>query len=141
MKATRKGEVAMKQLWYLSAIALLAVVGLLWQGGPAVASNEIAKQENNMVCTSCHDKPGSKLLTDEGKYYELMGTLEGFTNVETVFGKCTSCHVRKPGSLKLTPNGRKFERLVGDMQGLREMLEADHPVPPVDAGDGGGDAH
>ena len=80
----------MKQLWYLSAIALLAVVGLLWQGAPAVASNEIAKMENNMVCTSCHDKPGSKLLTDEGKYYELMGTLEGFTDVETVFGKCTS---------------------------------------------------
>jgi hypothetical protein len=119
----------MKGIWYLAAITLVAVFGLLWQGEEAVASNAIAKKED-MVCTSCHDKPGSKLLTDQGKYYELMGSLDGFEEVETFFGQCTSCHVKKPGSLKLTSTGRRFQRLVGDMDGLKELLEGEHPQPP-----------
>lgn len=130
----------MKGLWYFTGTALLAAIALLWIGQPAVASNEIAEQEG-LVCTSCHDKPGSKLLTDEGKYFEIMRSLEGFDQVETVFGSCTTCHVKKPGSLKLTPTGKRFDRLVGDMQGLKGMLEADHPKAPADVEDGGADPH
>lgn len=105
---------------------LMAGVGIsLLVGPPADASNAIAEREQ-MQCTGCHDKPGSRLLTDEGKYYEAVGTLDGFADVAAVFGECTSCHVTKPGSLQLTTTGKRFRRLVGDMDGLRELLESEH---------------
>ncbi len=118
----------MKGLWYLAAVAVLIVSAVLVDDTTAVASNEIAKQEE-LVCTACHDKPGSKLLTDEGKYFELMRTLEGYDQVTEVFGECTTCHVRKPGSSKLTQTGRMFKELVNDMSGLRTYLEEQHPTP------------
>ncbi len=117
----------MKGLWYLAAVAIFMVSAVLLDDTTAVASNEIAKQED-MVCTECHDKPGSKLLTDEGKYFELMRTLEGYDEVAEVFGECTTCHVRKPGSSKLTSTGRMFRQLVDDMSGLRTYLDERHPT-------------
>jgi cytochrome c553 len=125
----------MRQVSYWIAGLAVVVAALAWQGDVAVASNEIAESEN-LVCTKCHDKPGSKLLTDQGKYYELMRTLEGYEEVTEIFGKCTSCHVRKPGSLKLTDMGRRFAGLVEDMDGLRELLDKEHPtsIEEIDPG-------
>ena len=48
-----------------------------------------------------------------------------------MFGSCTSCHVKKPGSLELTRTGKRFERLAGDMQGLRDLLASEHVFPPA----------
>ena len=55
-----------------------------------------------------------------------------------IFGQCTSCHVRKPGSLKLTATGRRFAGLVDDMDGLKELLDREHPtsIEDIDPGDG-----
>lgn len=117
----------MRGLLYLAAVSLVLVTGLLAVDGTAVASNEIAERED-LVCTTCHDKPGSKLLTDRGKYYELMRSLDGYDEVTQVFGECTTCHVRKPGSVKLTQTGRLFQRLVDDMAGLRIYLKEQHPT-------------
>jgi len=128
----------MKGLWYLAAIALLMAVGILMQGETAVASNEIAKQED-LVCTTCHDKPGSKLLTSEGKYFELMRSLDGYDDVTQAFGDCTTCHVRKPGSTKLTQTGRLFQRLVDDMNGLKTYLQEQHPTADAPEEGPGGD--
>lgn len=124
----------MKRGIWITALAALALVWLA-TGPAAYASNAIAEKED-MVCTSCHDKPGSKLLTDMGKYYELMGSTTGFDQVATLFGKCTTCHVKKPGSTKLTNTGRRFQSLVGDMQGLRELISEQHPFEPTDSGPG-----
>ena len=108
-------------------MAILCVVRLLWQGahGDRVQRD---RQAGEPGLHRCHDKPGSKLLTDEGKYYELMGTLDGFDDVTQVFGECTTCHVKKPGSAKLTQTGRLFQRLIDDMSGLRTYLQEQHPV-------------
>lgn len=110
----------------LSALGLLALIALVPQ--PATASKAIAQQEN-LACTSCHDKPGSKLLTDKGKYYETMGSLEGFDQVQAQFEKCTTCHVKKPGSQKLTETGKKYQWVAEDMDGLRIWLMDQHPTP------------
>ena len=121
-----------KRIWTTVAglIAVTAVFSLTL-GGIAVATPETG-ETTELDCTVCHDKPGSKLLTDEGKYYEVMGSLDGFDGVVSVFGECTSCHVKKPGSLKLTQNGRRFKRLVGDMEGVKEFIGEEHPFPPGD---------
>jgi hypothetical protein len=105
----------------LFAIALTAALG----SGPLLASNEIAKKEG-LTCTVCHDKPGSRLLTDQGKYYEALGSLDGYDQLVT-FAECTGCHVRKPGSHKLTATGKRFAAAVHDMEGLRKWLEESHP--------------
>lgn len=107
----------------------LATFGLLFVAESVQASEKIAQQEN-MVCTTCHDKPGSKLLTDEGKYYELMGSMKGFAEIEASFNRCTSCHVRKPGSGRLTKKGEQFAFFVGDMKGLRAWAVERHPAWP-----------
>lgn len=110
----------------ISAILLLAIVLTAALGSaPVQASNAIAVKEG-LTCTVCHDKPGSRLLTDQGKYYEAMGSLEGYDQV-AAFAECTSCHVRKPGSQKLTSTGKRFFWAVQDMQGLRKWLEENHP--------------
>lgn len=99
----------------------------------ALASDAIAKAEGDLTCTVCHDKPGSKLYTDKGKYYELTGSLEGYDAIIAVFQKCTTCHVRKPGSKKLTPEGRRFARVMDDMNDLRSWVLSSHPpVRPED---------
>ena len=91
------------------------------------ATEEIAELEGDLTCTVCHDKPGSKLYTDQGKYYELMRTLEGFDALMAVFQKCTTCHVRKPGSERLTPEGRRFSRVMSSMSDLADWVQSSHP--------------
>lgn len=135
----------MKRLTILGALALLAAVVGVGSLPSATASNAIATSED-LACTTCHDKPGSKLLTDRGKYYEHMSSLAGFAQVQATFGKCTSCHARKPGSLKLTKQGKKFRSVLDDMDGLRELVlrhhvELDAPAPapePMDTREVGG---
>ena len=118
----------MKAMHWMSAalLAAIAIVSLGLSVDTATASNEIAKKEG-LACTSCHDKPGSRLLTDRGKYYEVFASLEGLNELETAFGRCTSCHARKPGSLKLTRLGKRYQELAYDMAGLKEILMAPHP--------------
>ena len=109
-------------------MAILAVCLVALVAPTAVfATDEIAELEGDLTCTVCHDKPGSKLYTDQGKYYELMGTLDGFDAVIAVFQKCTTCHVRKPGSERLTPEGRRFSRVVSSMSDLAEWVQSSHP--------------
>jgi len=117
----------MKRLWIFGLALTLAMV-LSWAlgGGQAQASNQIAKREN-LDCTVCHDKPGSKLLTDGGKYYEEMRTLHGYDEVVSAFSQCTSCHVKKPGSKELTERGERYSWVVKDMEGLRQWLKENHP--------------
>lgn len=88
----------------------------------------------DLTCTTCHDKPGSKLLTSQGKYYEALGTLDGYEKVISSFRECTSCHVRKPGSKKLTKDGRMFSQVIKDMHELRDWVNYYHPTsaPPAD---------
>lgn len=114
----------MRVIVIISTLAL--VIGAL-VAPSASASNTIAAREG-LACTKCHDKPGSKLLTDRGKYYELMSSLEGYDEIQATFGKCTACHVRKPGSAKLTRKGRQFQWMVQDMEGLKRLLLTEHPV-------------
>lgn len=101
----------------------------LWRAGDAWASPPLG-QQTGLACTACHDKPGSKLLTDKGKYFELLGSFEGFDQVIADFGACTSCHVRKPGSKKLTKEGRDFARIIRDMKDLQEWMRLRHPTKP-----------
>ena len=110
-----------------SLIALSLAGGILL-AGTALASQKIATATGKS-CTSCHDKPGSKLLTDQGKYYESMHSLDGYDKVRESFGKCTSCHVRKPGSHKLTKKGQQFAGMVKDMPGLAQWMKEGHPMP------------
>jgi cytochrome c553 len=110
----------------LLTLGLLALMAFLPQS--ATATKALAQQED-LTCTSCHDKPGSKLLTDKGKYFELMGSLDGYDRIETQFEKCTTCHVRKPGSERLTKTGKKYQWVAGDMEGLQIWLMDQHPTP------------
>jgi hypothetical protein len=96
----------------------------------AFGTEALGKQEK-LQCTACHDKPGSKLLTDQGKYYETTRTMAGFEELKATFGACTSCHVAKPGSQKLTREGKRFQAMVDDMAGLRVWMEEHHPTPPA----------
>jgi hypothetical protein len=57
-------------------VVALAAPGLLLGGSALMASDGIAR-ETREKCTLCHDKPGSKLLTDMSLYYDTQGTLEG----------------------------------------------------------------
>ncbi|HBL29770.1 MAG TPA: hypothetical protein DD490_23285, partial [Acidobacteria bacterium] len=56
-------------------------------GAPAQASNQIA-EDTGLTCTVCHDKPGSRRLTDKGKYFEATRTLDGYEQL-TDFASCT----------------------------------------------------
>ena len=112
----------------LATLFVTACVGLLLSGA-AFATEEIAESEN-MVCTACHDKPGSKLLTDEGKYFELMRSMDGFADLEASFGNCTFCHRRRPGSKKLTRAGKGFANALGNMEALVEWVRELHPAWP-----------
>ena len=111
---------------------IIIVVGAaLLAGGWALANEQIAEQED-LNCTACHDKPGSKLLTDRGVYYEFKGTMDGYEKLSDTFGRCTSCHVRKPGSTKLTKQGKRFNAIIADMDELRVWLDEQHPEPATD---------
>ena len=106
-------------------IAAVAVAFLC--GGSWVLADETIAKETDQRCTVCHDKPGSKLLTDKGLYFESTGSLEGFDQLASSFGKCTSCHARKPGSEKLTAEGKKMAELVDTMAELKEWVAKNHP--------------
>jgi len=101
--------------------ALLAIAA-----GLAVASEEIAEREE-LECAECHEPPESETLNDKGKYYELMGSLDGFDEVAAAFEQCTYCHVGEAGSSELTPKGQTFAFAVMDMEGLRQWLRSEHP--------------
>ena len=109
-------------------LVVAAVFSLLLTGG-VYATEELAESEN-LACTACHDKPGSKLLTDQGKYFELMRSLDGFADLNASFGKCTFCHRRKPGSKKLTKAGKGFANALGNMEALVEWVKDLHPAWP-----------
>lgn len=111
-------------------IALVAAsFSVLLLASGAFASEQLAESQN-LVCTVCHDKPGSKLLTDKGKYFELMRSMDGYAELEASFGSCTFCHRRKPGSTKLTKAGKGFANAMGGMQALVEWVEELHPAWP-----------
>lgn len=112
--------------------ALIAAVALSWATG-AWSSPALGKQMS-LTCTICHDKPGSRLLTDRGKYFEVMRTLDGYDDVIADFGACTSCHVKKPGSHKLTRQGQELARVIRNMKDLAEWMKVRHPQPPPPKG-------
>jgi cytochrome c553 len=124
-------------------LALLAGLFLAWlfaaaSPQPAVATEKLG-QDLSVSCTSCHDKPGSRLLTDKGKYFELMRSFDGLEQIQATMGSCTTCHVRKPGSLKLTDKGRQFRDTVQSMPGLRDYVLKSHPkAQPPGPPKGGG---
>ncbi len=126
----------MNRLRIATATGAALFVGALLVDGLAFATEGLAKKES-LQCTSCHDKPGSKLLTDKGKYYETMRSLGGYEELEATFGACTSCHAAKPGSKRLTKQGREFRDLVRDMDGLRDWMKQHHPVAPAASPTGG----
>ena len=105
-----------------------ALAGAVLLAGAAVGSEKTAAATGKS-CTTCHDKAGSKLLTDSGKYYETMHTLDGYDALKSSFGRCTTCHVRKPGSAKLTKKGQQFAELAKDMESLRQWIKEGHPMP------------
>ncbi|MGE5233930.1 MAG: hypothetical protein ACM3OB_07450 [Acidobacteriota bacterium] len=111
-------------------IALVGVAALF--ATSLAASNTVAKKEG-LACTVCHDKPGSKLLTDKGKYYESAGTLAGYDKVAAAFGNCTYCHDRRPGSKKLTARGEELRSSIKDMKALRDYVLSAHPPYPKSA--------
>jgi nitrate/TMAO reductase-like tetraheme cytochrome c subunit len=114
-------------LRFMGGLALVAALAI---ASAAIASEKIATATGKS-CTACHDKPGSKLLTDAGKYYESQQTLDGYDAITGSFGKCTTCHVRKPGSAKLTKKGQQVAELAKDMESLRQWLKEGHPAPPA----------
>ena len=113
-------------LGILAVVGLGAVIALAPPPTEIGASQDLAEKTGE-VCTVCHDKPGSKRLTDKGKYYEVMGAFEGFDDVLAIFGECTHCHAKKPGSTKLTPAGRKFSDAIENLEAFQEFLQANHP--------------
>mgnify|MGYP003702275051 FL=1 len=102
-------------------------VAMACGGSQLPASEAIAEEQGKMKCTACHDKAGSKLLTDQGKFYETMGTVDGYADLKGTFGRCTTCHVNKPGSTQLTKKGKKLSSVIADMDELREWLSKEHP--------------
>ena len=108
--------------------AMLALL-LLGFSQPASATKTLAEQED-ANCTACHDKPGSKLLTDKGKYYESVRSLDGFDEIRGTFGQCTRCHNSKPGSPDLTGDGKKIRSVANDMEELKAWVLSQHPAPP-----------
>ncbi len=108
---------------FLGALALTGGIGVLQ------ATEEIADSEK-LECAVCHEPPDSELLTDRGKYYELMRSLEGFESVIEKFESCSYCHAREPGSDELTRDGVRFDWMMRDMKGLRAWLDEYHPWNP-----------
>lgn len=90
--------------WIVPGLALMLLIAV----SPARATETMAESEG-LKCTTCHDKPGSRLLTSKGKYYELRGSFDGYDEVIKKYKKCTKCHAQYPGSQKLTKKGEKFK--------------------------------
>ena len=112
----------------LGKFAICAFALALFCGGSQLeASESIAEEQGKMKCTSCHDKAGSKLLTDQGMFFESTRTVDGYADLKGTFGRCTTCHVTKPGSTKLTKKGKKLTAVIADMDELRDWLSKEHP--------------
>ena len=88
-------------------------------------------KKEKLACTVCHDKAGSKLLTDKGLYYGVVESLDGYDQVIADFGACTTCHESKPGSKKLTKKGQDLSRITKNMVELRRWVRQQHPQPPA----------
>ena len=73
----------------VATLAALLAAAILLPARPAAATEAMGKS-TALACTACHDKPGSKLLTAKGKYFETMGSLEGYEALEVAFKDCTS---------------------------------------------------
>jgi len=112
---------------HTATLALVTFVVILMAAGAPRASEKIG-QQTGKSCVSCHDKPGSKLLTDQGKYFEVMRSLDSYAEVKASFGQCTSCHVRTPGSKKLTKKGKQMAAVAKDMVALRRWVQENHPA-------------
>ncbi len=108
--------------------AVAAALSLLFAGS-AFATEDLA-ESSGLACTACHDKEGSKRLNDQGKYFELMRSMDGYADLEASFGKCTFCHRRKPGSKKLTRAGKGFANALDNMEALVEWVKVRHPGWP-----------
>lgn len=104
------------------------VVTLAASGMGALATEKLARKEK-VECTVCHQKEGSKKLTDKGKYYETLRTFNGYDKLTELFGNCMYCHKHKPGSKRLTKEGKKIREVVRDMEGLFEWLKEGHTGP------------
>ena len=113
---------------HLRPIIGVALAAAVLLAGAAIGSERIAK-ETGKPCTACHDKPGSKWLTDMGKFYETQHSFDGYEALEKSFTRCTTCHVRKPGSTKLTKKGQQFASLAKDMASLQRLMAEGHPAP------------
>ena len=119
---------------------MLATLALLlgFSASRVPASEETAAEEE-LECSICHQDSEGSILTDPGRYYELMETLEGFDQVTDTFGSCIYCHVPEAGSADLTPEGQTFRWMMEDMKGLRAWLDENHPRPEADESDAGED--
>lgn len=115
---------------FLRVACLLLLAAIPLAQAPAFASKKLAAQTGEK-CLTCHDKPGSRLLTDAGKYFETARTLDGYSEIKENFGKCTLCHVRKPGSHRLTAKGREFAGVMRDMRDLGTWVKQNHPTAPA----------
>ena len=132
----------MRAVTALRGVVCVPAIAILLLAGGAVATEEAAESEG-AVCTACHDKPGSKRLTDRGKFFESTRSLAGYAEIEASFGQCTFCHRRKAGSKKLTRAGEGFAEVLGNMEGLVEWVRDRHPGWPepgvVETAPGGGE--
>jgi hypothetical protein len=107
---------------------VVACLLLLAAASPAGATEEIAERED-LECQTCHAGNELELLTDEGRYYQYLGSLDGFDRVMDRFGSCAYCHVQEYDSMQFTPEGHRFRWMMEDMNGLKAWLEENHPKP------------
>ena len=63
----------------MKLVVLTLTVALVFGGSWLLASEEIAKSEN-LAAPRVMTNPGSKLLTDKGKYFETVRSMEGSMN-------------------------------------------------------------
>jgi hypothetical protein len=112
----------------LAGLSAFLTVPISW------ASEEIAS-EQGLECQLCHGDQGTGFLTDQGRYFQYMGSLDGFDQVTEQFGSCLYCHVQEADSIKLTREGQRFYWMMEDMQGLKAWLEENHPSPEAEVDD------
>jgi hypothetical protein len=110
-------------------LGFLVLAGLLAISSVGTLATEKYAQKEDVECTVCHKKAGGKKLTDKGKYYEALHTLNGYDKLTEKFGNCLYCHKRKPGSKRLTKEGKRVREIVKNMDGLFEWLKEGHTGP------------
>ena len=107
----------------------LILVGLFALGGVSSWASEETAEQENLECQVCHPEQGVELLNDQGRYFQYLGSLEGFDHVMEKFGSCIYCHVQEADSTSLTREGLRFQWMMEDMAGLKAWLEENHPSP------------